>query len=116
MMSRDSFKDKAHKTSASDQESFFNSLSLCEQSIQEEIHKTILNSSCKQNNSDISHESNSDISHENDFNSSQETSRYSQNSNTQDNSDFSDSQFMSLKKFCKCDEILKHLVDNTLRL
>ena len=70
----------------------------------------------KQNASDNSCENNSDISHKNNSDSSHKTSFYLQNSNIQNNSDFSDSQLMSLEKLCECDKILKYLINNTLRL
>ena len=69
MIFRNSFKDKACEISASDSESFFNLSFLCEQSIQEEVHKTVSDLSCKQNASDNSHENDFDISHKKDFNS-----------------------------------------------
>ena len=106
MMLKNNFKDKACEISASEQESFFNLLSFCEQIIQEEAHKTVFNLSCEQNVFVDSHENDSDVSCENDSDSSHETSDHLQNSNIQDNSDFSDSQFMFLKKLHKCDEIL----------
>ena len=116
MIFRNSFKDKACEISASDSESFFNLSFLCEQSIQEEVHKTVSDLSCKQNASDNSYKNDSDISHKNNSDSSHEIFTHLQNSNTQENFDFFDTQFMSLEKLCKYDEILKCLINNILRL
>ena len=115
-MLRSSFKNKTHKISASDSESFFNLLFFCEQFIQEEIYKIIFNLSYKQNASDDFHENDFDITHKNNSNFIHETFHHLQNFNIQNNSDFSDSQFMFLEKLHEHNEILKHLIDNTQKL
>ena len=116
MTLRSSFKNKAHETSASDSELFFNSSSFHKQSIQEKVYEIVSDSSHKQNVFDDFYKNDFDIICKNKSDFIHEISHHSQNSNTQDNSDFSDSQFMFLKKLHKHNEILKHLIDNTQKL
>ncbi len=112
MMLKSSFKNKTHKISASNSKSFFNSSFFYKQSIQEEVHETVSDLSCEQNVFDDFHENDSDIFYKNDSDSTHKIFYYLQNFNIQDNFNFSDSQFMFLKKFCKHDEILKYLINN----